>query len=971
MSEWDIFYGPNAGYALELYERYQRDPASVDAETRAIFERMRPVPYGASNGAAATVAAPYPVVSPTAPATQEATHDVVKVVLAARMARSIREFGHLAAKIDPLGSAPPGDPMLDPATHGLTDADLEALPAAIVWPNAGPEAGSCRDALERLRAIYCGSIGYDFDHVHNYVERNWLHETVETGAHWEPLDTDEQRDLLDRLTEVEGFEHFLHPTFPGQKRFSIEGLDMLVPMLDELIRDAAETGTRTKSCSAWRIAAGSTCWRTSSASPTPRSWPSSTSRPTQELGPSEGSTGINYGWTGDVKYHLGARRALREGDPADDPAHAGAQPEPPGVRQPGRRGHGPRGAGHARRSPARPRRTSTPRWRSSSTATRRSPARASSPRRSTSRGCPATRPAARSTSSSTTRSASPPSRTTARSTLYASDLAKGFEIPIVHVNADDPIACLAAARLARRLPAALPQGLPDRPDRLPALGPQRGRRAGLHPAAASTQQIAAHPTVRERRAPTELVAARRTADDEAGGLREAEARLRRAADGSAEREDSDRPPSRADAASARRARRRDDGRAGRRRCATLNEALLALCPTAFTPQPEAASALLRAAARARWTSRRARIDWAHAETLAFAAILADGTPIRLTGQDTERGTFSQRHLVLHDAETGATLHRRCSTLPQARASFAVYNSPLSEAAVDRLRVRLQRPGAGRAGALGGAVRRLRQRRAGHHRPVHRRRRAPSGGSIPALVAAAAARLRGAGAGALQRAARALPAAGRRGQPARRQLHDRRAVLPPAAPRRPRSLADGPRPLVVMTPKSLLRHPLRRAPACASWPTGTFQPVLDDPRAAERRETVTRGSCSAAARSASTSIGAATRRQAARRRSAVARVEQLYPFPTRRARATLIATLPATLREIVWLQEEPRNMGAWSFVAPRLRELLGERRPLRYVGRPERASPAEGSADVHAAEQARIVDAAVPLASSVRARHSAA
>ncbi len=206
MSEWDSFYGPNAGYALELYERYQRDPASVDAETRAIFERMRPLPDGAANGSAsgvnrsangatatATSESPRQIASHEP---QDTIHDVVKVVLAARMARSIRQYGHLAARIDPLGSAPPDDPMLDPATHGLTDDDLEALPAAIVWPSAGPEAGSCRDALERLRAIYCGSIGYDLDHVQNYTERNWLHETVETGAHWEPLDTDEQRDLL-------------------------------------------------------------------------------------------------------------------------------------------------------------------------------------------------------------------------------------------------------------------------------------------------------------------------------------------------------------------------------------------------------------------------------------------------------------------------------------------------------------------------------------------------------------------------------------------------------------------------------------------------------------------------------------------------------------------------------------------------------------------------------------------------------
>jgi len=321
MSEWDIFYGPNAGYALELYERYQRDPASVDAETRAIFERMRPLPdsavngvngaNGSSNGATATVATPRPITGATA----QDTHDVVKVVLAARMARSIREFGHLAARIDPLGGAPPGDPMLDPATHGLTEADLEALPATIVWPAAGPEAGSCRDALDRLRAIYCGAIGYDFDHVQNYTERNWLHEIVEAGAHWESLDAGEQRDLLERLSAVEGFEHYLHTTFPGQKRFSIEGLDMLVPMLDELIRAAAETGAK-------EVLLGMAHRGRLNVlahilgKPYAAILSEFHLAPNKDLVPSEGSMGINYGWTGDVKYHLGARRTLREGVPA-------------------------------------------------------------------------------------------------------------------------------------------------------------------------------------------------------------------------------------------------------------------------------------------------------------------------------------------------------------------------------------------------------------------------------------------------------------------------------------------------------------------------------------------------------------------------------------------------------------------------------------------------------------------------------
>src|SRR5690349_6245848 len=138
---------------------------AISATPPRLTPRRAPSSSACDLRATATVATPHP----TASVATRDTHDVVKVVLAARMARSIREFGHLAAKIDPLGSAPPGDPMLDPATHGLTDADLEALPAAIVWPNAGPEAGSCRDALDQLRAIYCGGIGYDFDHVQNYT----------------------------------------------------------------------------------------------------------------------------------------------------------------------------------------------------------------------------------------------------------------------------------------------------------------------------------------------------------------------------------------------------------------------------------------------------------------------------------------------------------------------------------------------------------------------------------------------------------------------------------------------------------------------------------------------------------------------------------------------------------------------------------------------------------------------------------
>ncbi|MDI3339800.1 MAG: 2-oxoglutarate dehydrogenase E1 component, partial [Sphaerobacter sp.] len=188
------FHGPNAGYVLELYDRYLRDPESVDPETRAIFARWTPEPDG--TGVA---------VAPGAAAV-----DVVKVVAAANLAQSIRRHGHRAARLDPLGSEPPGDASLDPAFHGLTEADLEALPAAVVSGPAARGARNAAEAIANLRRIYCGTIGYDIDHVQVSEEREWLQEAIESGRYATPLTAEQKRALLERLTQVEAFEQFLH-----------------------------------------------------------------------------------------------------------------------------------------------------------------------------------------------------------------------------------------------------------------------------------------------------------------------------------------------------------------------------------------------------------------------------------------------------------------------------------------------------------------------------------------------------------------------------------------------------------------------------------------------------------------------------------------------------------------------------------------------------------------------------------------
>ena len=328
----------------------------------------------------------------------------------------------------------------------------------------------------------------------------------------------------------------------------------------------------------------------------------------------------------------------------------------------------------------------------------------------------------------------------------------------------------------------------------------------------------------------------------------------------------------------------------------------------------------------------------------------DGIPIRLSGQDAERGTFSQRHLVLHDPTTDQT-HTPLQALPGAKASFAVYNSPLSEQAVRRLRVRLQRAGAGPARALGGAVRRLRQWRPDHHRPVHRRRPLQVA-AVPVAGDAAAAWLRGAGTGALQRPPRALPAALGAGQHPRRQLHDRRAVLPPAAAagaapgRRPAPADPDDAEEPAAQPAGFVRSGgsgERHLPAGPRRPTrrrgageGDRRVVLCSGKVAV--DLVRPARCGRRRRT-SRSSGSSSWRRSRTPRSA----------PSWRTTRTCASSSGSRKSRATWAPGASWSRGCASWSAVEC--------PISYIGRPDRASPAEGSLDIHNEEQARIVEAA--------------
>src|SRR6185503_17721491 len=168
--------------------------------------------------------------------------DLKYVAAAYALVRALRNFGHLAATLDPLGSEPVGDPSLDPARLGLTPEIMARIPAEVL--RIYVQGQTLADALPQLRATYCGTMAYEVEHIGSHQERVWLRQVIESGEHRKPLSADGKKQLLARLIAVEAFERFLHKAYLGQKRFSIEGLDMTVPMLDFTIELAGAHGTR-------------------------------------------------------------------------------------------------------------------------------------------------------------------------------------------------------------------------------------------------------------------------------------------------------------------------------------------------------------------------------------------------------------------------------------------------------------------------------------------------------------------------------------------------------------------------------------------------------------------------------------------------------------------------------------------------------------------------------------------------------
>ncbi len=890
----------NDGYIAEVYESYRRNPASVEESWRQFFRFAEALP-----GRPTGVVAGEPTLSAAT---------LRKAAGAAALVDAIRAFGHLDAGIDPLGTRPPGTRELDPAFHGITEDDLKQIPGEAL----GASDGTAADTVARLRKLYSSNIGFEFAHLGAAEEREWLREQIESGRVHEPIPPDGKKTILRRLTEVDGLERFLERAYKGYKRFSIEGTDVLVPMLDEAIEFAASKGAREVSIGMAHRGRINVLAHV-------------LGKPYKTIfGEFEGkhAAGNAESETGDVKYHLGAagRKATAQGGEIavtliPNPSHL--EFVNPVLQGAARAKQGISGATRDRDESS-----VVPLCIHGDAAFPGEGVVAETFNLSRLRGYRVGGTLHIIVNNQVGFTTDP---CDGRSTRYASDLAKGFEVPIVHVNAEEADACLRVVRLAVEYRSRFAKDF-----LIDLVGYRRhGHNETDEPSFTQPElytQIRSHPTSRETWA-RRLVSEGVVSEADVAALDgEIVANFERIQESSSAKDGEVGTPKtepQAPQAATPAALRAEQ-------LIALNEQLLNW-PQTIKPNRKLAKNLER---RRDALGEQGGIDWGHAEALAFASLLAEGTPIRITGQDVERGTFSHRQAVLHDAETGET-QVPLASLPQSTAAFEIYNSPLSETAALGFEygfsTALPRAMVLWEAQFGDFVnvaqpiidQFIASDRAKWGQDSSVVLLLPHGyeGQGPEHSSARLERF-------LQLAAEGNMTVAYPSTPAqyfhilRRQAHPVRR-----------------RPLVLMQPKSLLRLP-EAASRLSDLTDGSFRAVIDDAAVTDTRQAVTRlVFCT----------GKLYYDLHARRQPhlALVRVEELYPWPHEEV-ARIVDLYPAAT-EVVWAQEEPKNMGAWTYVSPRLRVSTGNAMIVRYIGRPERASPAEGYASAHKAEQDRIIE----------------
>lgn len=929
---WKSFFGPNMGYIEEQYELFKENPEEVDASLRDLFNK-----HGA------------PKVLEQSEGQEKIENgglslsQAQKLTSAIKYAEAIRRYGHLEADIYAVGGWDETTNLLNPNTYDITDEDLVQIPAKWLWDKAPETAETGYDVIKILRKRYTGKISFEYDHVNSDEERHWFSNEIESGNYKVKLTEAERKDLLNRLIEVEGFEHFLQKTFVGQKRFSIEGLESMVPVLDKIVELANKEQVENIMMGMAHRGRLSVLAHVL-GKPLDKIFSEFHYGPDKTLIPSHGSQGIYYGWTGDVKYHFGAVKDYKQDNLstrlslAHNPSHlefvnpvvtgrARAEQDdrtkkgypvsdlkkamsilihgdaafigegivPESLNLSGLKGYRTGGSMHI---------------------------------------------IANNLVGFTT------DRKEGRSTRYASDLAKGYEIPIIRVNADDPVACVSAAKLAFEYINKF-----EKDCLIDLVGYRRyGHNEMDEPRSTQPElykEIDKHPTV------TKIFADRLTKDsvieeaDYEAYKEQAQTKLQNIYDSMTE-----------------------DNLVGMSEVKMPNVLIKSIddYETAVPLEklkkyskdmlelPEDFNRFKRLDRvfnrRKEMLEEGNKADWGAGEALAYASIISEGIPIRLTGQDSERGTFAHRNLVLYDIETN---ERYCLMhgLEDGKASFDIHNSPLSETAVLGFEYgySVQSPetlviweaqfgdfvnvaqvmldqfiSSGRAkwGEKSNMVMLLPHGYEGQgpeHSSAKLERFLQMAGENNLIVANVTS------------AAQFF------------HLLRRQAKM---------QGKEEARPLVVMSPKSLLRDQ-RVASEPKEFTEGKFLALRNQPNLKVSKKNAKRlllGTGKVMVDIESAILDSEEKFDWLR----ALRVEQLYPFPEEQLIEEL-KQLP-NLEEVVWVQEEPQNMGGWLFVLEELRNIVGKGIPIRYVGQPNRASTSVGDPNIHKLIQDKIVQDAI-------------
>ncbi|WP_436950138.1 2-oxoglutarate dehydrogenase E1 component [Staphylococcus xylosus] len=921
VSEAPVNFGANLGYVLDLYDIYLNDPSAVPEDLQVLFSTIK-------NGEANITT------------NNEGQSNITKgdstIKRVMRLIDNIRQYGHLLADIYPVNRPKRENvPKLTIEDFNLDKATLESISAGIVSDHFKDIYDNAYEAIVRMEKRYKGPIAFEYTHINNNRERVWLKRRIET-PYKATLNDNQKIELFKNLAHVEGFEKYLHKNFVGAKRFSIEGVDTLVPMLQQTMRIASDEGIQNIQIG---MAHRGRLNVLTHVLEKPYEMMISEFMHTDPMKflPEDGSLELTSGWSGDVKYHLGGVKTTQSYgikqkiSLANNPSHLEIV--------------SPVVLGKTR---ANQDKTDKP----GSVTTefiKSMPILIHGDAAYPGQGINfeamnlgnldgySTGGSLHIITNNRIGFTTEPQD--GRSTTYSSDVAKGYDVPIMHVNADNVEATIEAIEIAMAFRKEFHKDVV-----IDLVGYRRyGHNEMDEPSITNPlpyHEIRKHESV-EILYGKQLVSDSIISEDEMNNIIDEVQKTLRAAHDKIDKNDKMDNPEMQRPESLAEPIQNDDSELSFEQLKEINDAMLTY-PSNFNVLKKLNKVLEKR--KEPFESEDGLVDWAQAEQLAFATITQNGTPIRLTGQDSERGTFSHRHAVLHDPDTGeqyVPLHN----VPDQKATFEVRNSPLSEAAVVGFEYgyNVQNKSCMTIWeAQYGDFSNMAQMIFDNFLFSSRAKWGERSGLTLFLPHS----FEGQGPEhSSARLERFLQLAGENNSTivnlssSSNYFHLLRAQ---AANLGTQSM----RPLVVMSPKSLLRNKTVADPI-SKFTSGKFEPILpeDHDKASVKKVILASGKMfidlkEYLAKNPNDSI-------------LIVAVERLYPFPADEINA-LLNELP-NLENVAWVQEEPKNQGAWSFVYPYLKELTTDKYDLSYHGRIQRSAPAEGDGEIHKLVQNMIIE----------------